>query len=265
MTNPFSMRATGRESGGRIDIEGREGNQVVRIDPDSAPSGIQAIHRIRYEFAKEYCDGKRILDVACGAGYGSAMLAETASEVLGADLDEGAITFARESYVANNLDFRVIDAQCMQLLDASFDTVVSFETIEHLSDIDAYLQEVARVLVPGGVFVVSTPCVKRTTRQPRNLHHMIEFSAKDFEGLLKRYFWDVELFGQIREQGILHRWLQRLDVLRLRRLIPTSLRKRADHALGTVPFEDMTTEQQKIVKGKLRGAHDMIAVCGCPR
>lgn len=246
-----------------MDIEGRiKGKgQVERIDPESAPPGIVAIHKVRYEFAKGFCAGKKVLDLACGAGYGSAILADVAESVIGADIDNGALQYALRSYRKRNLSFVMADAEKTAFETGQFDTVVSFETIEHLGNIEAYLSEVKRILSPQGHFVVSTPRVRRTTRRPGNPHHTIEFSAKDLEGLLRRYFSHIDLYGQIRVQSELHYWIQKLDVLRLRRFLPVGLRRGVDRHLGTVPFEEMDTAEQRIVMSDLRRASDMIAVC----
>jgi len=245
------------------DLEGRQkgSGKVERINPKGVPKGILSVHKVRYEFAKKYCAGKSVLDVACGAGYGSALLAEFAKSVVGADLDEGAINFARSSYKRSNLVYRIEDAQALSFESASFDTVVSFETIEHLSDIPRYLNEVQRVLKLGGIYVVSTPKVRRTTTRPKNPHHTVEFSAEDFRALLRKYFHVIELHGQVRVQGRVHYWLQKLDVIGLRHYIPSELRRTIDRKLGTAPFEEMELADQKIVKEELKHAHDMIAVC----
>jgi SAM-dependent methyltransferase len=246
-----------------FDLEGRRrGNgQVERINPKGVPQGILSLHKVRYEFAKQYCGGKAVLDMACGAGYGAALLAEVAESVVGADINEKTVNYARCSYRRDNLAYRVEDAQGLSFESASFDTVVSFETIEHLSDIPRYLNEVQRVLRPGGIYIVSTPKAPRTTTRPKNPHHTVEFSAGDFRALLRKYFHVVELHGQVRVQGRVHYWLQKLDVVGLRHYIPTELRRTIDRTLGTVPFEDMRLSDQKIVREDLKRAHDMIAVC----
>lgn len=245
----------------QMGLEGVVNGEVERIDPKTAPAGIMAIHLVRYFFAKDYCAGKTVLDIACGAGYGTAELAPVAKEVIGGDIDDGAIAYARANYKADNLEFKKLDAQDISLPDKQFDTVVSFETIEHLPDIEAYLRQISRVLVNDGYFIVSTPRVKRTTRRPNNPHHMIEFSEGDFKNLLYRFFKKVELYGQSRVQTRAHYWLQKLDVLGVRHLVPNSFRKKVNNQLGTETFEDMGVGDQQIIKDKLKRADYMIAVC----
>jgi 2-polyprenyl-3-methyl-5-hydroxy-6-metoxy-1,4-benzoquinol methylase len=242
-------------------IQNEENGIVERIDPLNVPAGIFSIHLVRYEFAARWCTGMSTLDIACGAGYGSSYLADFAASVVAGDADGGAIEFARRNYSAHNLSFKIMDALEMPFSDASFECVVSFETIEHLPDIDKFLSEVSRVLTPDGCFIVSTPLVPVTTHRPANPHHTVEFSLHDFRALLSGHFATVRMYGQSRVQTEAHRWLQRLDVLGIRHRIPSFLRKRATRALGTVPYEEMGTGNQQILLEEFARAHDMIAVC----
>jgi SAM-dependent methyltransferase len=242
-------------------IQNEEKGVVERIDPMDVPAGILNVHLVRYEFAAAFCEGKKTLDIACGAGYGSAFLADFAASVVGGDADYGAIAFAQSHYSAPNLRFDVMDALHLPFKETSFECIVSFETIEHLPDLRAFLRETGRVLAIDGVFIVSTPLVPVTNHRPANPHHTVELSLADFRGLLGEFFSSVEIYGQSRVQTGLHRWLQRLDVLGIRHRIPSILRKGVTRALGTVPYEDMGTGNQQIVLDDFARAHDMIAVC----
>src|SRR2546427_581269 len=101
--------------------------------------------------------GRRVLDAGCGSGYGADLLVREAREVLGIDISDDAIDYARRHYRADNLRFE--RASCLEIPapDGSFDLVMAFELIEHLADWQAFLREVRRVLAPGGQFLVSTP------------------------------------------------------------------------------------------------------------
>ncbi len=233
-----------------------------RIVPDETEPGIVAIHLKRYAFAEPWCRGREVLDVACGVGYGSARLAETAARVVGGDVSEEAIGYAERRYGGPNVEFRVLDAAALPFPAGSFDVVCSFETIEHLPDRDAYLDEVARVLRPDGVFLVSTPRSDSTTERPDNPFHTVEYSSEDFERLLRGRFGSVELYGQRRLQTRRHRTMQRLDVAGLRRRL--GFLRRASVLVGTPPTAEATLDDLVIERGGIDRASELVAVCTEP-
>src|SRR5690606_17895209 len=105
-------------------------------------------HWHRYAFAAQFARGKRVLDAACGEGYGSALLARHGAEVVGVDVSEEAIAHARARY-GDHPGLRFVHADCTRLDDfdgPGFDLVVSFETLEHLHDQDRMLEGFARLL-----------------------------------------------------------------------------------------------------------------------
>ena len=234
-----------------------------RIVPDETSPGPLAIHEKRYRFALPYCAGKHVLDAACGVGYGTAILAEEAAVVVGIDLSEGAIAYARSRYARPNVEFLVDDLQSLSLDDRSFDVVCSFETLEHLPDRDAFLGHVARLLRDEGVLVLSTPRVDETTESPANPHHFVEYSRRDFEALLGRYFDQVELFGQRRAQTRRHRALQRLDVFGLRKRL--DFLRPASRLLGTAPMAEVSLNDVLIDRDDIDHATELVAVCRRPR
>ena len=122
------------------------------------PGEIWYEHWHRYHFAAPIVAGRDVLDIACGTGYGSALLAQHAARVTGADLAQPAIDHARARYAAvPNLEFRQADCAALPFPDGSFDAVVSFETLEHIAAQEAFLDEVRRVLRPAGLLILSCP------------------------------------------------------------------------------------------------------------
>ena len=157
---------------------------------------VHAEHLTRYLLAAQLAPGRRVLDIACGEGYGTAMLDEAgATGAVGVDVDEPTVAAARERY---SCDFRCADIATLPFEDASFDLVVSFETIEHVADAEAALSELARVLAPEGLLVISTP--NKHEYLVDNEFHTREFSHEEFAALLSRRFDDVRLLYQ-------HNWL----------------------------------------------------------
>ena len=168
-----------------------------RYTPEIGGS-IELEHLHRYLLARRLATGKTVLDIACGEGYGSAMLAKVATRVYGVDISLDAVEHAQIRYGTDNLYFRVGSAAAIPLEDSSVDIVVSFETIEHHAEHESMLREIKRVLKPGGLMVLSSPdkleCTDKTGYT--NPHHVKELYHEEFTNLVQSYFTNVRLFGQ---------------------------------------------------------------------
>lgn len=152
-------------------------------------------HEARYLFAGKFVKGKVLLDVACGAGIGTHYLLKAgAHSCLGLDIDGPAIEDARATY--KGCQFEQCDAMSLCVSDNSIDVLVSFETIEHLTNQANFLSECNRVLRPHGLLVCSTPNRAMTRWQPENPYHLHEFTVAEFKSSLETIFVDVQLFAQ---------------------------------------------------------------------
>ena len=159
---------------------------------------IELEHEHRYRFCLDIVEGGRVLDIASGEGFGSAMMAERAAFVWGVDIDAQAVAHATKTYRAENLRFLPGSCTAIPLPDASVDVVVSFETIEHHDAHDEMMKEIRRVLRPGGAVVISSPD-KRTYSDERAFHnafHVKELYAEEFAALLQGNFAHVAIFAQ---------------------------------------------------------------------
>jgi ubiquinone/menaquinone biosynthesis C-methylase UbiE len=176
-----------------------------RFIPGKSPSAWTEAHHVsRYRFALKLAKGKRVLDLGCGVGYGAATLAQVAKSVLGGDISQEAIQFARKEYVASNLQFVQMDCRKLSLPADAFDLVVSFEVIEHVLEQEEMLSEVERVLADTGTFIVSTPDrVKYNRRMGRNEYHVRELTELEFLELLGSYFSNVEVLWQAADPLVL--------------------------------------------------------------
>lgn len=158
---------------------------------------IRVEHHHRYLAAATVCGGLDVLDIASGEGFGSALLATVARSVVGVDRDAEAVAYAAGAYGTPGLRFVEGTCEAIPLADASVDAVVSFETIEHIEAHDRFLEEVRRVLRPGGFFLCSTPDrrVYRSGDEP-NEFHLKELDRAEFEALLGRHFAGHAVVGQ---------------------------------------------------------------------
>lgn len=159
---------------------------------------VEAEHVARYAWAAQFVEGRRVLDAACGEGYGAQMLlAAGAAEVVGVDIAEEVIAELRERELGA-ATFDVGDVCGLPYDDDEFDIVVSFETIEHVSDPGLALDEFARVLRPNGILVVSTP--NRDVYTPGNPFHLRELTPNELESQLLARFPSVAMCRQ-------HTWI----------------------------------------------------------
>lgn len=170
------------------------------VDFPLIDSQIENEHRHRYEAAANFVVGKRVLDAACGSGYGSEILATNAKSVVGIDYSSEVIAYCKSSSKAPNLDFLQMSVITLDFPDNSFDVVVSFETYEHLTAINQvrFLQEIKRVLTPDGVLIISSPNrgIWNQLIGGNNKYHLNELTVKELEDTLKKYFLQVNIYYQ---------------------------------------------------------------------
>ncbi|MCR5220503.1 MAG: class I SAM-dependent methyltransferase [bacterium] len=154
-------------------------------------------HYHRYFFALPLVQGKRVLDIASGEGYGSHILAREAAFVTGVDIAEEAVAWSAEQYSCENIRFLRGSVTGIPLDDASVDVVVSFETLEHVAEQEqkVMLREIRRVLVPGGLLILSTPNVD-IFDSASNHFHVKELCLDEFLSLLDDHFAHRAVLGQ---------------------------------------------------------------------
>ena len=155
---------------------------------------IEAEHFARYAWAAQFARGRHVLDAACGTAYGTAMLATAgASSVVGVDLDESVIAEVRES-ASPGVSFEVADLRKLSFGDDEFDLITCFEAIEHVTEPELVLNELARILRPDGLLLVSTP--NRDVYTPGNPFHLRELTPNELEAELGKRFRSVALRRQ---------------------------------------------------------------------
>lgn len=164
----------------RLDFSGKEKYSAVEA----------TIHLNRYAMARPYVEGKRVLDVASGEGYGSFLLRRWGAEsVEGIDVDEQTVETATRLFGGDGVHYQCHTAEQLPFEDHTFDVVCSFETIEHLDHPELFLQEIRRVLKPGGNIILSCPNDPYYYKpgEPGNPFHKKQYTYFDFKQLAEKY------------------------------------------------------------------------------
>ncbi|HEX8690028.1 MAG TPA: class I SAM-dependent methyltransferase [Solirubrobacterales bacterium] len=215
-------------------------------------------HLAVYEWIAARIDGKRVVDMACGEGYGSDVLAAAgAASVVGVDANPDAHEHARLRYVRPNLRF---ERDLVESFAEPCDAVVFLQTIEHIQDPGAILDHFKSMLAPGGVAYVSTPNLLTLAppgaEKSDNPWHVREYRAAEFRQLCEEHFGRVELLG------LFHARKLRVHELALK-LGWDSVHKRlgvTDRFYGRFT-PAITAQDFNLRNGDLDKALDFLAVC----
>ena len=173
-------------------------------------------HVARYDWVQGFVRDKTVLDIACGTGFGSYMLANegSAAKVTGWDTDERTIRYASIRNKRVNLVFEVKNAETFDA-DNEYDIIVSFETIEHLEKPADFLNNINRALAITGLCFISTPISSiAENTQPDNVYHKSEWGFKRFHELVEGYLKIEDVYlqlysGQVLNSGFFSKVLQR--------------------------------------------------------
>jgi len=214
-------------------------------------------HLAVYEWIGARVHGRRVVDLACGEGYGTAVLGRTAASVVGVDANPEAYEHARLKYTGGNVSF---ERDMIETWSGDADCVVFLQTIEHVRDPEAVLARLCELVGPRGVVYVSTPNVLTLAPkgEPRsgNPWHVREYRPEEFRALCERRFGAVDLLG------LFHARKLRLHQLAIERAGWDAVHARLRI---TKPFYDrftpaISSRDFRLRRGALDGALDLLAV-----
>jgi SAM-dependent methyltransferase len=214
-------------------------------------------HLAVYEWIGARVHGRRVVDLACGEGYGTAVLARTAASVVGVDANPEAFEHARLKYGGGRIGF---ERDMIETWTGDVDCVVFLQTIEHVQDPDAVLARLRDLIGPGGVAYVSTPNVltlaPKGEERSGNPWHVREYRPQEYRALCERHFGRVDLLG------LFHARKLRLHQLAIERAGWDAIHPRLRI---TKPFYDRFTpaisaRDFRLRRGGLDGALDLLAV-----
>ena len=168
-----------------------------RVCPDFPDENFRNHLRV-YEFAVQFAPGRRVLDVGCGTGYGTAFfLRSGAAAAQGIDLSVEAIRYAKRKFGKTGATYDMMDAQAISFASGSFDMVFSSENLEHLPKPADCIAGIRRVLDKGGIFVLGTPNPEMDLDESgrlENPYHVKEFPFEELEAMLRPHFKTVVIF-----------------------------------------------------------------------
>lgn len=215
-----------------------------------------ARHFCAYKFVKDYVGNKTVLDIGCGEGYGSFYLADFAKGVVGIDYDNSVINYAKNKYQKNNLKFYMLDIRDLNTLNNKFDTICSFQVIEHIQNTKFFLADIKDLLNDNGIFICSTPNkfdASPNSDTPLNKFHVKEYTLGEFRELLESFFTKVDIFG-LKRAGKLN-FYRRLKKVGLLNFLPASF-----NPVNRF-YSRITCDNFVIARDKIEMTLDFIAIC----
>jgi SAM-dependent methyltransferase len=230
------------------------------------------VHTAFYRWAADWVTDRAVLDVGCGEGYGTAILAEKARSVTGLDLDSDQLEVTRQTYCPPNVEYLVGDAEDTGLGSETFEVVITNALLEYLTDCEKFFDEAERLLKPGGIFLCSTKnatfSIKKSDGTPLYSNHNQEFTPAELERSLAKRFPKVEMYGLLAkdrsEKFILDKRALRMEAflvrLNVKHLIPLSWRNFIRSRLTGIPEEAIVADDFEISRENVDKSFYVIGV-----
>lgn len=183
----------------------------LKLATSERPGKFEGAIAKKYLFASNFVKGKVVLDLGCGFGDGTNLLAKKASKVYGIDISAAAIAYAKIKYARKSLSFEKENVLNIKYLPSSFDVITAFELIEHITPKQQafLLKKIITFLKQNGVFILSTPNkispfsnIRKSVPLSKkyeslNPYHTGEFTLKELKKILRLFFRKVIIYGVV--------------------------------------------------------------------
>ncbi|HDQ00099.1 MAG TPA: class I SAM-dependent methyltransferase [bacterium] len=232
------------------------GERILPTQPGET-SFVFARHQFAYRYVQQFVENKTVVDIGCGSGYGSHILAQRAKLVCGIDHDPEIVAYCRQRYHNSNLSFLQMDATRLNP-DQQFDIVVNFQMIEHVEDMESFIDVLRQAAKPEGMIYISTPRIpEHKVNKGNNPFHAHDLTYGQFFDLIDRKFTEFEIVGvAYAAQNRLRAIITRLPIYRWGRGLSrkSKLKKLAGRTMGLSNFKIITTDVE-------HHAADLLAIC----
>ena len=227
---------------------------TTEITSDRIPSDNPLHHRLlsAYYLSKNYIDGD-VLELGCGEGRGIEVILKKSKTFTAIDKIKDAVDALSAKYPKHNFSSKLFPPMGY-IEDKSFDTIISFQVIEHIEDDDLFLNEIFRILRPGGKAIITTPNIKMTLT--RNPWHIREYTSKELIDISSKYFPNVEIKGISGNNKVIDYYnnnvksvqkFKRLDFLNLEKYLPNFIYKIPYELLNRFNRNNLKNNNDKLV------------------
>jgi SAM-dependent methyltransferase len=220
------------------------GDNISRITEKSDNVGFY-LHHSKHLLLEQYAPGVDVLDVGSGSGLGLKKLSHLYKSGMGIDYNSNAVEYANSQNVPNTEyiqgDVRNFD------LGKKFDLIYSMDVIEHLDNVDGYLQSIRRHMKTDGYFICATPNIKFTKHT--NPNHVFEYTVDEFKNKMNEYYTIEEYYGQEKndKSGLL-RFFWSIDIFQLRKKIPASWGVLFRRLMGIPLYDELSEKHYPLTK-----------------
>jgi len=234
-----------------------------RLIPGKTDFALLEQHVARYRFALDYAKGARVLDAACGAGYGCFILSTAACDVTGMDKSSEAIEYARMNFSSPKIRYEIADILSMPFKSGEFDLAVVFEIFEHVQDARTFLGELKRVVKKNGEILISTPNSDYPKSTVENPFHVREYNLDEFRLAVADVFTgDFQILGQASRSAMKGFLKSYIRIKRILGIGPLMKKKSSDFSS---PEQLLTMKLSSVFSpGNLKDAEFLVAIINNP-